>query len=143
MLSRGISRTTSGAMLESLLPKSNNRCGRWRDHRQVINGVMDRVTGCQWRELPAHFGPWQTITNGTCSGRSMGEAVIDKVRIPRLGPGRPRQTPVPCPAGRPRSWPYAHRESCSCTPPEHLISSKRKPVGASPYPNQAATIRCP
>ncbi|GAA0271682.1 hypothetical protein GCM10010302_06590 [Streptomyces polychromogenes] len=47
---------------EPLLPKSDNRCGRWRDHRQVINGIIYRVSsGCQWRELPARFGPWQTI----------------------------------------------------------------------------------
>ncbi|UAL70977.1 transposase [Streptomyces angustmyceticus] len=40
-------------MLDPLLPKSNIRCGRWRDHRQVINGIVHRLsTGCQWRELP-------------------------------------------------------------------------------------------
>ncbi|MFJ9620936.1 transposase [Streptomyces sp. NPDC101181] len=49
-------------MLEPLLPKSNNRCGRWRNHRQVINGIIHRLsTGCQWCQLPARFGPWQTI----------------------------------------------------------------------------------
>lgn len=49
-------------MLEPLLPVSNSRCGRWRDHRQVINGIIHRLsTGCQWRKLPEHFGPWQTI----------------------------------------------------------------------------------
>ncbi|MFJ9530520.1 IS5 family transposase [Streptomyces cyaneofuscatus] len=50
------------AVLEPLLPRSNNRCGRWRDHRQVINGIIHRLsTGCQWRKLPERFGPWQTI----------------------------------------------------------------------------------
>ena len=49
-------------MLEPLLPKSNNRCGRWRDHRVVINGIIHRLgTGCQWRQLPERFGPWQTV----------------------------------------------------------------------------------
>ncbi|MFJ6690516.1 transposase [Streptomyces sp. NPDC091294] len=49
-------------MLEPLLPRSNNRCGRRRDHRQVINGNIHRLsTGGQWRQLPARFGPWQTI----------------------------------------------------------------------------------
>lgn len=62
MLSRGDLTDDEWAVLEPLLPKSNNRCGRWRDHRQVINGIIYRVsTGCQWRELPARFGPWQTI----------------------------------------------------------------------------------
>ncbi|WP_443043875.1 IS5 family transposase [Streptomyces sp. NBC_00322] len=48
--------------LEPLLPVSNRRCGRWRDHRQVINGVLHRVrTGVQWRDLPERFGPWKTV----------------------------------------------------------------------------------
>ncbi len=49
-------------MLEPLLPVSNHRCGRWRDHRQVINGIIHRLgTGVQWRELPERFGPWKTV----------------------------------------------------------------------------------
>ena len=49
-------------MLEPLLPKSNNRCGRWRDHRVVINGIIHRLgTGCRWRRPPERFGPWQTV----------------------------------------------------------------------------------
>lgn len=49
-------------MLEPLLPTGNNRCGRWRDHRQVINGIIHRLsTGCQWRKLPERFCPWQTV----------------------------------------------------------------------------------
>ncbi|MFI2780764.1 transposase [Streptomyces sp. ALB3] len=36
------------------LPVSNGRCGRWRNHRQVIDGILYRVrTGVQWRDLPA------------------------------------------------------------------------------------------
>ncbi len=50
------------AALEPSLPKSNNRCGRWRDHRQVINGIIHRLsTGRQWRKLPGRFGSWQTV----------------------------------------------------------------------------------
>ncbi|MFD6874370.1 MULTISPECIES: transposase [unclassified Streptomyces] len=34
-------------------PVSNRRCGRWRDHRQVIDGILYRVrTGVQWHDLP-------------------------------------------------------------------------------------------
>ncbi len=48
--------------LEPLLPVSNGRCGRWRDHRQVVNGVLYRIrTGVQWRDLPERFGPWKTV----------------------------------------------------------------------------------
>jgi transposase len=62
MLSRGDLTDDEWAVLEPLLPTSNNRCGRWRDHRQVINGIIHRLsTGCQWRKLPERFGPWQTV----------------------------------------------------------------------------------
>ncbi|WP_435844569.1 IS5 family transposase [Streptomyces hygroscopicus] len=62
MLSRGDLTDDEWAVLEPLLPRGNNRCGRWRDHRQVINGIIHRLgTGCQWRQLPARFGPWRTV----------------------------------------------------------------------------------
>ncbi|WP_435594498.1 IS5 family transposase [Streptomyces panacea] len=48
--------------LRPFLPVSNGRCGRWRDHRQVIDGILHRVrTGVQWRDLPEPFGPWKTV----------------------------------------------------------------------------------
>lgn len=48
--------------LRPFLPVSNQRCGRWRDHRQVIDGILHRVrTGVQWRDLPERFGPWKTV----------------------------------------------------------------------------------
>ncbi|MGY4953210.1 transposase [Streptomyces nigrescens] len=38
--------------LRPFLPVSNRRCGRWWDHRQVIDGILHRVrTGVQWRDL--------------------------------------------------------------------------------------------
>ncbi|MFF0049797.1 IS5 family transposase [Streptomyces sp. NPDC005498] len=48
--------------LRPFLPVSNGRCGRWRDHRQVIDGILHRVrTGVQWRDLPERFCPWKTV----------------------------------------------------------------------------------
>lgn len=48
--------------LRPFLPISNGRGGRWRDHRQVIDGILHRVrTGLQWRDLPERFGPWKTV----------------------------------------------------------------------------------
>jgi transposase len=51
------------ARLEPLLPSSDGVRGRpFRDHRQVIEGIVFRYrTGCAWRDLPAEFGPWQTV----------------------------------------------------------------------------------
>jgi transposase len=48
--------------LRDLFP-SQRRGGRWRDHRQVANGVLLVARGhasC-WRDLPACCGPWPTI----------------------------------------------------------------------------------
>ncbi|MFI0929918.1 IS5 family transposase [Streptomyces sp. NPDC021012] len=48
--------------LRPFLPVSNGRCGRWRDHRQVIDGILHRVrTGAHWRDLPERFGPRKTV----------------------------------------------------------------------------------
>lgn len=48
--------------LRPFLPVSNGRCGRWRDHRQVIDGILHRVrTGVHWRDLPERFRPWKTV----------------------------------------------------------------------------------
>ncbi|MFF8277107.1 hypothetical protein ACF05T_13515 [Streptomyces lateritius] len=56
--------------MEPLLATGNNRCGRWRDRRPVINGIIHRLgTGCQWREPPEHFGRGNRPQNATCCGR--------------------------------------------------------------------------
>ncbi|MFE4920806.1 transposase [Streptomyces sp. NPDC056661] len=48
--------------LRPLLPVSNGRCGRWRDHLQVIDGILHGVrTGVQWRDLPKRFEPGKTV----------------------------------------------------------------------------------
>ncbi|MQB02142.1 MAG: IS5 family transposase, partial [Actinobacteria bacterium] len=51
------------AFIEPLLPSSKGRRGgRWRDHRQVVEGIAWRYrTGSPWRDLPKRFGPWQTV----------------------------------------------------------------------------------
>lgn len=51
------------ARIEPLMPSSDGQRGRpFRDHRQVIEGIVYRLrTAVAWRDLPASFGPWQTI----------------------------------------------------------------------------------
>ncbi|MET7969824.1 IS5 family transposase [Micromonospora sp. NPDC005305] len=49
------------AAIEPVLPKPGARSGRWRDHRQVINGILWKLrTGAPWRDLPKRYGPWKT-----------------------------------------------------------------------------------
>ncbi|GGQ41119.1 hypothetical protein GCM10010266_74650 [Streptomyces griseomycini] len=69
--------------LRPLLPVSNGRCGRWRDHRQVINGILHRVrTGVQWRDLPGRFGPWKTVyeRHRRWSGDGTWERLLQQVQ---------------------------------------------------------------
>jgi len=49
--------------IQPLLPSSAGRRGHpFRDHRQVVEGIVYRLrVGMPWRELPAEFGPWQTV----------------------------------------------------------------------------------
>jgi putative transposase len=66
--------------LDGLLPQPATR-GRERttDLREVVNALRYMVrSGCEWRMLPVHFPPWQTVywwfaalSTCCCSGRSM------------------------------------------------------------------------
>jgi hypothetical protein len=97
--------------LRPFLPVSKGRCGRWRDHRQVIDGILHRVrTGVQWRDLPERFGPRKTVYEGSrpqptrqvkltgtsrwtppssaCISTRPGRASIRPLRPPQRGPTR-------------------------------------------------------
>jgi transposase len=51
----------SWAVIAPLLPEAGKRSGRWRDHRQVIDGILWKTrTGAPWRDLPERYGPWKT-----------------------------------------------------------------------------------
>jgi transposase len=47
----------------SLLPPVKGAMGRpMRGHRVLVEGAIYRYrTGVAWRDLPAEFGPWQTV----------------------------------------------------------------------------------
>lgn len=50
------------ARIEPLLPAQYGKGRPFRDHRQVIEGIVFRYrAGIAWRDLPAVFGPWQTV----------------------------------------------------------------------------------
>ena len=61
VVGRGELTDKAWAVIEPLLPQSDGRSGRWRDHRQVINGILWKLrTGAPWRDLPERYGPWKT-----------------------------------------------------------------------------------
>ena len=44
------------------MPQAVGRIRPWRDHRQVVEGIVFRYrTGVAWRDLPGRFGPWQSV----------------------------------------------------------------------------------
>lgn len=58
---RGELTDAAWAQIEPLLPAGRCRGGQWRDHRQVLNGILWKVrTGAPWRDLPERYGPWKT-----------------------------------------------------------------------------------
>ena len=50
-------------MIEDLLPKPTGRKGRpFSDARMIVEGIVYRYRcGIAWRDVPAVFGPWQTL----------------------------------------------------------------------------------
>jgi transposase len=72
------------ALLEPLLPdRTRVRGGQWKDHRQVINGVMWRTrAGSPWRDLPVSFGHWKTVYNRhrRWSADGTWEKILDGLR---------------------------------------------------------------
>ena len=51
------------AAVEPVMPSDEGkRGGRFGDHRLMLEGIAWRFrTGSPWRDLPADFGPWQTV----------------------------------------------------------------------------------
>ena len=51
------------ARIEPVLPPVKGAMGRpMGDHRPLVEGAIYRYrTGIAWRDLPADFGPWQTV----------------------------------------------------------------------------------
>jgi transposase len=90
--------------LAPLLPSTKpQRGGRWRDHRQVLNGILFRTrTGVPWRDLPARYGPWETVSKRFARWQTDGtwariEAAL-RIQADAAGEwtGLPRSTPVWC-----------------------------------------------
>jgi transposase len=88
--------------LAPLLPAMTpQRGGRWRNHRQVLNGILFRVrTGVPWRDLPERYGPWETVYKRFARWQTDGTwaRIEAALRAQAVGPerwtGTPRSTPA-------------------------------------------------
>ena len=67
------------SLIEGLLPGPTGRKGRpFADARSVVEAIVYRYrTGIAWRDLPAVFGPWQTVW--TWHHRMAGDGTWDRV----------------------------------------------------------------
>lgn len=72
-------------LIADLVPRSGRRGGgRWRDRRQVVNGLMWKLcAGAQWRDLPGRFGPWQTVYErfGRWRREGLFDRLLDRLRL--------------------------------------------------------------
>ena len=72
-------------LIAGLMPSPSPRGGgRWRGHRQVVNGLLWRLcTGAQWRDLPERYGPWQTAYDRFARWRRDGtfDRILDRLRL--------------------------------------------------------------
>lgn len=85
------------------MPVSNGRCGRWRDHRQMIDGILHRVrTGVQWPDLPERFGPWKTVyeRHRIWSADGTWERLLQQVQAAAGARSEPPPTQVALKGGR-------------------------------------------
>ncbi|ACZ83288.1 hypothetical protein Aros01_08773 [Streptosporangium roseum] len=61
MVRRGELTDKAWQRIGPLLPATDGRGHPWRDHREVINGILWRLrTGASWRDIPERYGPWRT-----------------------------------------------------------------------------------
>jgi transposase len=67
------------ALIEDVLPVRTGRRGRpFSNARVMVEGIIYRYRcGIPWRDLPAVFGPWQTVW--TWHRRMAGDGVWDTV----------------------------------------------------------------
>jgi transposase len=78
MVGRGELTEAAWAAVAPLLPAQGRCGGQWRDHRQVINGILWKLrTGAPWRDVPERYGPWQTCADRLYRWRR--ESVWDRI----------------------------------------------------------------
>jgi len=58
MVGRGEITDPAWTTVAPVLPKKGSPGQQWRDHRQVLNGILGKLrTGAPWRDLEERYGP--------------------------------------------------------------------------------------
>ena len=120
-----------------LMPSSDGVKSRpFRDHRQVVEGMIYRFrTGIAWRDLPASFGPWQTVWKR--HHRFSTDGTWDKIHARLLAEADAAGEIDWMVAWTPRST------APTSTPPRHAAASRRpaRPPGRDPHRGLSRTTR--
>lgn len=72
------------ALIADLMPRSEGPGRPWNDHRQTVNGMMWILkTGAPWRDLPEHYGPWQSVFDRFNRWRKNGmwDRVLERLHL--------------------------------------------------------------
>ncbi|QWA25796.1 transposase [Streptomyces sp. JCM17656] len=92
-------------MIAPLLPPAGRARGRWRDHRQVLEGIVFTFrTGVLWRDLPERFGPGRPSTAASPAGPPTAPSTVSWPR-PRAPPRWTGWSPSAPPSAAPISQP--------------------------------------
>lgn len=79
------------ALVSELMPPTGRPGGRWRSHRDVVNGLFWKLdTGVPWRDIPARYGPWQTIYDRFVRWRRSGlfDRLLERLHLRLDGQGQ-------------------------------------------------------
>jgi putative transposase len=62
MLREGVISDELWVLIGPVLPAGGRRGRPWNDHRLTLEGILWRYrTGSPWRDVPDHFGAWQSV----------------------------------------------------------------------------------
>ncbi|TWA55987.1 putative transposase of IS4/5 family DUF4096 [Azospirillum baldaniorum] len=79
------------ALVSELMPPTGCLGGRWRSHCDVVNRLFWKLdTGVPWRDIPARYGPWQTICDRFVRWRRNGlfDRLLERPHLRRDGQGQ-------------------------------------------------------
>jgi transposase len=71
-------------LIEDLLPKNGKPGGRWKPHRDLLNGMFWVLnSGARWREMPERYGAWQTVYSRFRKWRDDGtfQKMLDRLHL--------------------------------------------------------------
>ena len=76
--------------IADLLPPNRRRGGQWKDHRLMIDGILWALSdGGRWRNVPADFGPWQSVYDRfrRWTRRGLWDKILRRLQARRMNAG--------------------------------------------------------